>query len=97
MATCSTRTSTASPSTSPSQGYEPPGRHSVPQHALGLTRTRRRQEDDGVLPAVLFSYDFSPITLTIEERRRPLLHVLTRICAVVGGVFAMFGMFSKLV
>jgi hypothetical protein len=46
---------------------------------------------------VFFSYDFSPVMLTIEERRRPLLHFLTRICAVVGGVFAMFGLFAKLV
>ena len=57
---------------------------------------RHPQFNDGSLPAVYFSYDFSPVSLTIEERRRPLFHFLTRICAVVGGVFALFGMFSKL-
>jgi hypothetical protein len=51
---------------------------------------------DGLLPAVFFAYDFSPVTLTIEERRRPLLHFITRVCAVVGGVFAMFGALAKL-
>ena len=61
-----------------------------------LTRMRP-QPNEGVLPAVFFTYDFSPVTLTIEEQRRPLLHFLTRICAVVGGVVALFGMFSKLV
>ena len=55
------------------------------------------QANDGILPAVFFSYDFSPVMLTVEERRRPLLHFLTRICAVVGGVFALFEMFAKLI
>ena len=48
------------------------------------------------MPAAIFSYDFSPVMLTIEERRRPLFHFLTRICAVAGGVFAICGLFARL-
>jgi hypothetical protein len=55
-----------------------------------------QQVNEQVMPAAIFSYDFSPVMLTIEERRRPLLHFLTRICAVVGGVFAIFGLFARL-
>lgn len=54
------------------------------------------QANENILPAVFFSYDFSPVTLTIEQQRRPLLHFLTRVCAVVGGVFAICGMLAKL-
>ena len=43
------------------------------------------------LPAVWFLYDLSPITVTITETRRSLLHLLVRFCAVVGGVFAVTG------
>ena len=38
------------------------------------------------LPAIYFRYDFSPVTVKIEKRRRSFAHFLTDICAVVGGV-----------
>jgi hypothetical protein len=56
----------------------------------------RAQVNEQVMPAAIFSYDFSPVMLTIEERRRPLFHFLTRICAVAGGVFAICGLFARL-
>jgi len=40
----------------------------------------------GTLPAIYFRYDFSPVTVKIERRRRSFAHFLTDICAVVGGV-----------
>jgi hypothetical protein len=43
------------------------------------------------MPAVWFIYDISPITATITESMRSFAHLLTRICAVVGGVFAVTG------
>jgi hypothetical protein len=41
--------------------------------------------------AVYFLYDLSPITVTIKEERRNFLHFITRLCAVLGGTFAMTG------
>jgi hypothetical protein len=41
--------------------------------------------------AVYFLYDLSPITVTIKEERRNFLHFLTRLCAVLGGTFAVTG------
>ena len=38
------------------------------------------------LPAIYFRYDFSPVTVKIDRRRRGIAHFLTDICAVVGGV-----------
>lgn len=42
--------------------------------------------------AVYFLYDLSPITVTIKEERRSFLHFITRLCAVLGGTFALTGM-----
>lgn len=41
--------------------------------------------------AVYFLYDLSPITVTIKEERRSFLHFITRLCAVLGGTFALTG------
>ncbi|CAN6701742.1 unnamed protein product [Malus baccata var. baccata] len=43
-------------------------------------------------PAVYFLYDLSPITVTIKEERRSFLHFITRLCAVLGGTFALTGL-----
>ncbi|CAL5401605.1 unnamed protein product [Camellia sinensis] len=46
-------------------------------------------------PAVYFLYDLSPITVTIREERRSFLHFITRLCAVLGGTFALTGMLDR--
>ena len=43
------------------------------------------------LPAIYFLYDLSPIMVTVKDARGGLAHLLVRICAVVGGVFAITG------
>ncbi|KAG5541147.1 hypothetical protein RHGRI_021126 [Rhododendron griersonianum] len=45
--------------------------------------------NDRTWPAVYFLYDLSPITVTIREERRSFLHFITRLCAVLGGTFAL--------
>lgn len=52
-------------------------------------------EYDRTWPAVYFLYDLSPITVTIKEERRSFLHFITRLCAVLGGTFAVTGMLDK--
>ncbi|KAL0855657.1 hypothetical protein Bca101_060810 [Brassica carinata] len=47
------------------------------------------------LLAVYFLYDLSPITVTIKEERRSFLHLITRLCAVLGGTFALTGMLDR--
>lgn len=41
--------------------------------------------------AVYFVYDLSPIVVTIKENRRNFGHFITRLCAVLGGTFAVTG------
>lgn len=52
-------------------------------------------EFDRAWPAVYFLYDLSPITVTIREERRNFLHFITRLCAVLGGTFALTGMLDR--
>ncbi|KAM7251126.1 hypothetical protein ACFE04_023009 [Oxalis oulophora] len=52
-------------------------------------------EFDRTWPAVYFLYDLSPITVTIREERRSFLHFITRLCAVLGGTFAVTGMLDR--
>ncbi|XP_010525179.1 PREDICTED: endoplasmic reticulum-Golgi intermediate compartment protein 3-like isoform X2 [Tarenaya hassleriana] len=53
------------------------------------------REFDRTWPAVYFLYDLSPITVTIKEERRSFLHFITRLCAVLGGTFALTGMLDR--
>jgi len=55
----------------------------------------RSRDEEGALPAVYFLYDLSAITVNIAERRRSVGHFLTRVCAVVGGTFAVTGMLDR--
>lgn len=50
---------------------------------------------ESTLPAVYFLYDLSPITMEISEGPRSLGHFFTRVCAVVGGMFAVTGMTDR--
>ena len=43
------------------------------------------------LPAIYFLYDLSPIMVNVRDAGDGLAHLLVRICAVVGGVFAITG------
>ncbi|KAF5748879.1 endoplasmic reticulum-Golgi intermediate compartment protein 3 [Tripterygium wilfordii] len=52
-------------------------------------------EYDRMWPAVYFLYDLSPITVTIREERRSFLHFITRLCAVLGGTFALTGLLDR--
>uniref|UniRef100_A0A1D1Y6K9 Endoplasmic reticulum-Golgi intermediate compartment protein 3 n=1 Tax=Anthurium amnicola TaxID=1678845 RepID=A0A1D1Y6K9_9ARAE len=55
----------------------------------------KMKEPDRSWPAVYFLYDLSPITVTIKEERRSFLHFITRLCAVLGGTFALTGMLDR--
>lgn len=47
------------------------------------------------LPAIYFLYDLSPIMVNVRDAGDGLAHLLVRICAVVGGVFAITGMCDR--
>ncbi|GLC39560.1 hypothetical protein PLESTB_001627000 [Pleodorina starrii] len=51
--------------------------------------------EPGYVPALDVHYDLSPIVMTINERPPSLLHLVVRICAVVGGAFAITRMTDR--
>ncbi|AQK86873.1 Endoplasmic reticulum vesicle transporter protein [Zea mays] len=48
-------------------------------------------------PGVFFFYDFSPIKVIFTEESRSLLHYLTNLCAIVGGVFTVSGIIDSFI
>ena len=50
-----------------------------------------------IVPGIFFIYDMSAFMVEIQKSRKPLLHTLTRLCAIVGGVFSILGLLDKIV
>eukprot|EP00094_Tigriopus_californicus_P009463 TCALIF_09126-PA protein Name:"Similar to ergic1 Endoplasmic reticulum-Golgi intermediate compartment protein 1 (Danio rerio)" AED:0.36 eAED:0.37 QI:0/-1/0/1/-1/1/1/0/174 len=48
-----------------------------------------------VIPAIWFRYDLNPITVKYHEKRPPLYHFLTTVCAIVGGTFTVAGIIDS--
>lgn len=44
-----------------------------------------------VLPGIFFVYDLSPFMIEVQRSRPPLSHLLTKLCAIVGGVVSVMG------
>ncbi|PIA48608.1 hypothetical protein AQUCO_01400887v1 [Aquilegia coerulea] len=49
------------------------------------------------LPGVFFFYDFSPIKVSFTEENVSLLHFMTNICAIVGGIFTVSGIIDAFI
>lgn len=39
----------------------------------------------------------SAFVVEVQKARKPLLHMLTRLCAIIGGVFSIIGVVDKVV
>ena len=44
-----------------------------------------------VIPGIFFVYEISPFLIEVKRVRMPWSHLFTRLCAIVGGVFSIFG------
>lgn len=42
-----------------------------------------------------FTYDLSPMTVVMTTQKIPFYHFITSMCAIVGGVFTVIGMFDS--
>jgi hypothetical protein len=40
-------------------------------------------------------YDFTPVTMKITKNQRDLPRFLVKLCAIVGGVFVIFGLLNR--
>lgn len=70
---------------------------SVTEHCRNIDiNTLQTGSAQGLLPGVHMNYELSPIMVAIEEKRRSFLHFLTRLIAIVGGVFVFMGAVDSL-
>ena len=53
--------------------------------------------DDNQIASAKFTFDLSPMSVILSERRIPLYHFLTSVCAIIGGVFTVIGLFDSVV
>lgn len=51
----------------------------------------RKEAEDKTLCMVWFIFEFSPVSMLISKSDQPLARFLINICAIVGGVFVVFG------
>lgn len=65
--------------------------YSVTAHTTYVT------DPEGGMPGVYFMYDLSPIRIRFMERKVPLSHFVTSVCAIIGGVFTVTGLLDSLV
>ena len=72
------------------------------QYSLGvyqalLHREEVNSQQNLILPVVQFVYDISPIMAVIEDDSKGFLHFVVRLCAVVGGAFAIAKYVDKII
>ena len=44
-----------------------------------------------VLPGIFFVYDMSPFMVEVHRSHMPLLHFITKLLAIIGGIFTLLG------
>lgn len=50
----------------------------------------------GVLPGIFFVYEMSPFSIDVEMERVPFSHLVTKLFAIVGGVYTVLGVIDSL-
>ncbi|CAG4968007.1 unnamed protein product [Colias eurytheme] len=65
---------------------------SVTRHQKSVSNVN----SDSGMPGAFFSYELSPLMVKYTEKERSLGHFATNVCAIVGGVFTLAGIFDSL-
>jgi endoplasmic reticulum-Golgi intermediate compartment protein 1 len=58
---------------------------------------KSRPTEDEEMPIIMINYDYSPITMKITLKKKYFSTFLIHICAIVGGVYAMFSILNRIV
>ncbi|MEW5317414.1 MAG: hypothetical protein WDW38_008711 [Sanguina aurantia] len=81
----------------PTEFYSRTG-HVTETHQYAVTEYMLPMNDmEGRVPSIDFNYDLSPIVVSINDHPPSLLHFVVRMCAVVGGAFAVTRMTDRFV
>ncbi len=44
-----------------------------------------------VLPGIFFVYEISPFMVEVTHKKVPFMHLVAKLCAIVGGIFSLLG------
>ncbi len=73
--------------------YFPSNKFSVTRH----TKVVSVMSGETGMPGVFFTYELSPVMIKYSLKEKSLGHFLTGVCAIIGGVFTVAGLFDKLI
>lgn len=48
------------------------------------------------MPGIFFQYELSPLMVKYTEKERSFGHFITNLCAIIGGVYTVAGLFDKI-
>ena len=65
-----------------------------PLHVYQFTASSNKITS-GQTPSIYLRFDFSPISVRYSEAREKLSHFLVQLCAVIGGIFTITGLFNS--
>jgi len=63
------------------------------QYSLSFSN---RKSEDSEMSMIMINYDMSEVTILVTKRSNNILHFLTHICAIVGGVFVIFSIINRM-
>lgn len=69
----------------------------IETNQYSVTDYSKELEHDSGIPGIFFKYDIEPLCVDITQTRMSFLHLITRICGIVGGVFATAGMILEII
>ena len=64
-------------------------------YSYALSENKKDADDDKSLTMVWFIFEFSPVSMLITKSSNTLARFLINICAIVGGVFVVFGFLNS--
>lgn len=68
------------------------------QYSLtGKTRKMETGHNHSAMPIIMINYDYSPVGVKYTMKKRYFSHLITNICALVGGVFVIFSILNGLI
>ena len=60
-------------------------------YSYALSENKKDADDDKALTMVWFIFEFSPVSMLITKSSNTLARFFINVCAIVGGVFVVFG------
>ena len=65
-------------------------------YSYALTTNKKPADGKQALTMVYMIFDFSPVSMMFTKSRIPLTRFLINVCAIVGGVFVVFGLINTI-